>query len=519
MICPNCSQFVADGSRFCTNCGSRLIDDVAPQQPQPEQPVQPQMTESQPEAEAVNPGEAASEQTPGATQNYTQEAPTYDVPPVDQNPTYNYYSEPVSRAVPVGETVTKAGMSKPVLFGIIGGGVFLVAAAITLLIVFLVAGSTTQYNLQNYTIVEFEGTEGSGVAAIKLDEEKLATDIAKNNGMDIEEMKDMDLAFDAFSKLFKDGTVSDAVKLISVISSIDIGVDKPTGLSNGDTVTIRYQFNEELGKDIDVEFIGEPMQATVSGLTEVQEIDPFDDLEITFEGTSPNAYITLNNKQTLGEVMNFVWFEVERFDGYKLGDTVTVKLMGYDEQAFTESYGVKFSQTEKDYTVEGVDAIICDTEELEQGAVDIMRAATEEYINQYFSDSSRSKYISATDIQYEGYYILANKSPDVWYGHNQVFMIFSAKVSSLEKKKQFKPSTVYMPVQYIDVKRKADGTYEVDTDYKNILGSTDLKFGFWETVSGYNDIAGTAELVEAESANYDAKYYGSKIDEIPEAYR
>ncbi|HKF39524.1 MAG TPA: PspC domain-containing protein [Candidatus Acidoferrum sp.] len=35
MICPNCQKEIADGSKFCYNCGAKLSTDTAPASPAP----------------------------------------------------------------------------------------------------------------------------------------------------------------------------------------------------------------------------------------------------------------------------------------------------------------------------------------------------------------------------------------------------------------------------------------------------------------------------------------------------
>ncbi len=530
MICPNCSQFVSDGSRFCTNCGTKLLDSVIQEEQQavPEQPdtgfqaTAPEQPDTGFQATASEQPDTGFQATAPEqpTGGFQQETPGQQVAPEQQpggfqaTPGYTggqTYGE-FQQAAPVGETVVKKGVSKPVIFGIIGGGVFLLAAVITLIIVFLVMGGKTKYNLQDYTTVEFSGVEGSGKADVSIDAGELAKAIAKNNGMDADKYSKENIDFDDIANFFSGENLGELMKLYSAIETIDVKVDKPEGLSNGDTLTVSYNFDPEKAKEVKAEFIGEPYTVTVSGLEEIQEIDPFEDLEIHFEGTSPNAYITVQNKATLNEAMNYVWFETDKYDGYKLGDTVTIRVEGYDEASFISLYGVKFSQTEKDYTVEGVEAYITENAPLDEAALSAMKQASEGYISEYFEDTGRAEYISASDVNYEGYYLLTNKADQVWYGYNKIYMIFSVNVKSIESKKQFKPTKVYMPIEYTDLKKNANGSYDIDTTYKMILGSTDLKFGFWQTVSGYTDQETMkSELIDAEAATYDGKVYGDGL--------
>ncbi|MEI3027835.1 MAG: hypothetical protein V8T30_05075 [Ruminococcus sp.] len=47
-------------------------------------------------------------------------------------------------------------------------------------------------------------------------------------------------------------------------------------------------------------------------------------------------------------------------------------------------------------------------------------------------------------------------------GTNQVYVIYSGKVKSVEEKKQFDETTVYFPVRFTDIIQYADGTQYVD---------------------------------------------------------
>ena len=526
MNCPKCNQFVPDGSRFCQSCGTNLleaavdaaagvepavadiVDGPAPASPTQEPAVEkeepeeqtPDVAQAEPAAEMAMGG--ASAQAVNAGEPYTgQQMASGQGQTVYGQPAGGYV-QPAA----VGATVAKKGLSKPVLFGIIGGGIFLVAAAITLVIVFLVVGNKTAYKLSDYTEVTFEGVDGSGTVEVKLKDD-LIIELADNMGVDLRKMRDSDGT--DWGNVIKMATknLAEIMTVYAAIKSVDLTPDKKENLKNGDTVTVTYTFDEEKAKAAKAEFIADPLTVTVSGLSEVKEIDPFESLEVSFEGASPNAYVTYENKGT-EEPLNYIWFDTDSRDGLKLGDTVTLKVEGYEEESFIKNYGVKFSQTEKTYTVENVDAFITENKELDAAALEVMKPATEGYIDEYFNESSRKEAVKATDISFVGYYLLTNKNTDVWLGYNKVYMIYSATVSSKEKDKQFKPTTVFFPVEYDDIKLLADGTYEINTEYKRILGSTDLKFGFWQTVSGYQDMEMMYdELVTAEGADYEGAVY------------
>lgn len=566
MFCPKCGQTIPDGSKFCQSCGAKLVEatidsyagvdpaiaDIVDGTDACDDSADTQVTDGAGDEGAVaqavdGVGDVSADGTGDAEANSQADSTgdesegnedSYDpVKEVEDNvnlsgaeqmaeQTMGYvgtasesaagigamgagdqaaYQGGINNAATVGATVAKKGLSKPVLFGIIGGSVFFVAAAITLLIVILATSKKTVYNLQDYTEVTFEGINGNGTAELDFKTSELSIEIAKNMGIDVDKLKNSDIS--DFGDL--GGDLGDIFSIYTAVSALDAKLDKTKGLSNGDTVTVTYTFDNEKAKDIKAEFKGEPMTFTVSELGEVKEIDPFENLEVTFEGTSPNIYLSYRNSSS-EKALSLVYFSVDKNDRLKLGDTVTIKVEGYNEENFAAQYGVKFSSTSKEFKVENVDAYITENTELEDAALDIMKTSTENYVTEYFADSYRRSSIKASDVTYEGYYLLTNKSNDVWSGYNKVYVVYSATVSSKEKPKAFKPTKVYFPVQYDDIKKLKDGSYEINASYKSILGSTSLTFSSWQTVSGYQDMADMhEELIDADVANYDGVAYGN----------
>ena len=484
-----------DGSRFCNSCGAKLIDDVIPKES-----VVSADTEEEKEEDGLK-----VESTAGAEQAIAGASTMANSAPVMTQSAVGSSVKTAAAGAAGGGAAVKTGVSLPLIFGLAGGGIFLLAAAVTLVIVFaLNGGKSSTIHLSDYTKVTFSGVDGKGCADAQLDYEALAYKLAEDMGIDTSLVKDFDLSDPNFSAIIKEGldNADELMDIVSVLLGIKVKLDKDTGLSNGDTVHITFKVNEKKAGKLKTEILTDPMTAKVSDLAEVRDVDPFEDLNIHVDGVSPKAYIYCDTKSDEESVQD-VAFTVEPADGLKLGDTVKIKISGYDEERFSDKYGVRFTKTEMDYTLENVDAYVTELAPLETAAIDKMKAATEEYVKQYFEDSARAKQIKGTDIKYVGYYLLTNKNTDTWDSYNKVYLVYSASVSSKEKPKGFKTKTVYFPVEYDDVKRLSDGSYDIETSYRRILGSTDLKFGFWQMVDGYTSTdAMYDELVTADEADY-----------------
>ncbi|MBO4395313.1 MAG: zinc-ribbon domain-containing protein, partial [Eubacterium sp.] len=180
MICPKCNQQIPDGSKFCQMCGTNLSEYVQPVS-EPEQPTpEPYVHESAGEPVQPTPepyvSEPASEPEQPTPEPYVNEPAGEPVQPgpnpyVQPNP---YPANGMGYAPNMPETKVKKGLPKPALFGIIGGGIFLFAAIVTLLIVFLVVNKTMKFNLQSYTTVEYSGVNGQGTVSARIDDGRLS---------------------------------------------------------------------------------------------------------------------------------------------------------------------------------------------------------------------------------------------------------------------------------------------------------------------------------------------------------
>ncbi len=121
MICPKCGSPIAEGSAFCTNCGTNLV--VNPQQqyaqpqqqyaqPQQQQYAQPQQQYSQPQQQYTQP--QPQQQYAQPQQQYSQ--PQYVQPPVQPQPYMQQYAQPQ----PVPEKSSNAGLIVGICIGAAG---------------------------------------------------------------------------------------------------------------------------------------------------------------------------------------------------------------------------------------------------------------------------------------------------------------------------------------------------------------------------------------------------------------
>ena len=360
--------------------------------------------------------------------------------------------------------------------------------AIIVVAAVLVVNHKTKINLNDYINIEYDGYDTYGRASIDFDSDKYFEDLQK--------------ASSSFKRVYMSEGANNLLSYYyDMINSLDYSLDKNSELSNGDTVTVSFEFDNEAAAKFKIEYVGEPTEYTVEGLKEVKKIDPFDGIRVDFTGTSPNISAEVVKTKT-DDVYSNIYFDLSKSYGIKVGDTVTVTVSNNPEY-FVEDYGYAFTATSKDYTCSDVDKYIDKAADISDDTMSTMKKQTEDVINSYFA--SDSKYIGVSDLKFEGTYFLTEKVDNSWSfnGTNQVYVIYSGKVKSNEEKKQFDETTVYFPVRYADIIEYADGTQYVDTKYASIEGETTLKYSYFTSVKGYTDKSAMYnDLVVAQKADY-----------------
>ena len=443
MNCPNCNKEIKDDSKFCEFCGTPIQgnSEGAAQPVQSQEPVNP----AQPQAGQVMPPKKA---------------------PMDK------------------KTQMRIGI---------------IAAAVVLVLVVavvLIKTHKTKIDLQDYAKVNFSGYDKYGKAELDFDNVKFMKDFAEAAGIG-DDLEDYESISDLYD--LDKGDLKDITEAVAIFEEITTGckLDKESGLKNGDTVKLTFKFDNDKAKEFGVKFVGDDLEVKASGLKEVKEIDPFQDVKVEFSGTSPDVSVSVEN-ESQEEGISGLYFKAEPDDDLKVGDKVKVTV-DYDEDSFIEEYGCILKVTEKEYTVEKVDAYLTAANELNDDVVARMKTQTENTIKAYFATEKEE--LKQSNLKYVGYYFMSNIHPDGWNPYNQVYMVYSAKVKS--KSKSFKTSTVYLPVKFTNVIKYADGTLYVDTDSDSIEGHSGLSYSWWSEVKGYrNEADMKEELVTSQKANY-----------------
>ena len=537
-FCGNCGTQVGDDADFCPNCGQKLkgemeqpAEQAAPVQEQPaeqETPVQEQPAEQEtpvqeqpaeqaapvqeqpaeqaaPVQEQPQQGQFQSQPQQGQFQSQPQQGQFQSQPQQGQfqgqpqqgqfqgQPQQGQFQGRPQQGQFQGQPQQARPPKKPFkmtkqLWALLIAVIAVVVVAIVALVV--VKNQKKKVNINDYISVEYNGYETAGTAYVDFDETGFSEAVIKAQGKKLKNVKSLD-----------DLDWSDLTDLMGssnwdLIDSITFDVKPDSDLSNGDVVTVTASWNEDYEKKAGVKILSKEQEFTVEGLEEVKEVDPFEDIEVTFSGTPPYVYPNWTNNSD-DDYLRYLWFNFEDYDSLDVGDTVTLTVDESEENALANGY--KFTQTSKEYIVSGVDSYVTSAADISADNLDSMKNEATDVLDAYFANNN--SYIGNSGFSYEGSYYLVAKNSDTWGDTNVLYLVFSTTVTSAEN--AFEPTVVYFPVKYTNIMALSDGSQSFNT-YGDIEGYTDLEYDDgWYNVDGYTDGAQMFnDLVVTQKVDY-----------------
>ncbi|MCI7062674.1 MAG: hypothetical protein MR965_10850 [Lachnospiraceae bacterium] len=357
----------------------------------------------------------------------------------------------------------------------------LVLVAIVAVILFVNRRKTI--DLTKYVTIQYSGYNGYGTASMNLDQDKLLDDVSK-------------------SIRYSKGDTQKASSLIVSLVGYDADLDKASDLKNGDSVTMTFSYDNESLKKYHLRFKGEGTKRKVKGLKEVRKVNPFDYLNVTFDGVSPNASMDYEKKEDSEDFMNYINFEASQTENLSLGDTVTITATcAYLHQKdFVQEYGCELSAMTQDYAVEGVGDSRFSHSDLEKS--DILNSMKKKAKMVFESELAQQKeYLAHKGLKYEGYYLLIRKEDSPAEDANRVFVIYSTKLKTKGNKKS-KYRKAYLSIRFRELVKEADGTFTVNLDDYDRIGDDEISS---MGIQGFKNISNMKfSLITVVDADYDS---------------
>ena len=286
------------------------------------------------------------------------------------------------------------------------------AVVVLVLLIALLAGGRKTLDMKDYVQVNFYGLNEKGRGELVVDYSAMVQDLPEKKGEVSQK--------DAISAVF--GDLADSIGNRALIeSAVRCELDKSSGLSNGDKVTVNIQVNDDRCKELGIKIKEKPLAFSVEGLKEVETFDAFADITVMFDGVSPNATArVLNNSKD--ETCMYYYYSLDKNSGLAVGDTVTVSISEDNIDAVAEETGKVPAEMEKQFTVEGVSSHASELSQISDAALtDMQKEATDTltaHVARNWDDSE-----SLESMDYLGSYLLTRKPNSSARYQNLLYMV------------------------------------------------------------------------------------------------
>ncbi len=150
-------------------------------------------------------------------------------------------------------------------------------------------------------------------------------------------------------------TFSDLGDALVIEMAITYEVYPKENLSNGDEVTVIAQIDEDVAEEYKIKFVSNERKFVVKGLPEIETVDLFENIDISFLGIAPNVTANLDNANTDSYVS--MRFKMDKSNNLNVGDVITVTA-DYNKEDLLEESGNLQAEKEKTEAALSNDLII-----------------------------------------------------------------------------------------------------------------------------------------------------------------
>lgn len=289
-------------------------------------------------------------------------------------------------------------------------------------------GSGQKADAFAFVSVSYDGYNGNGTVNVRFNEGALAESVIGEEPEDWEELSEWISAYD------------------ELCMGIDLSCTPKENLSNGDTVIVSVTVTGEAAKKIS----GGEMEFQVSGLPEIETVDFFKDIEITYKGIVGGSTSVQLVRLTDNEILGACKFSIDPQANVRNGDVVTVTITNSD--ALAEKYLCIPQETTKTFTVSGLDEYLTDPDMLPEDHI-------REIIARYLSENQEEDdfiYSYSPAVYYKTYFCIGKDVIGADVNRLQIFLCYdSFRDGEYEK-------TVYVPLIFRDIVISADGTVNLE---------------------------------------------------------
>ena len=259
----------------------------------------------------------------------------------------------------------------------------------------------TKIDLNKYMTVDVEGYDSFGTADYNFDYDKFLDDYEgkikvnkKNCTSEIEDQL----------------TYSDPESIL-LDTCVSASVDNGSGLSNGDEIKISWDCDVQKAEEIfNCKLEYRDIQHKISELKKPKKFDPFENLNVQFEGTSPKGKLIFDADYSK-EQMQYINFVPEKTEGLKEGEKVTVTaFLMESEDTFVNSFGTVLSESEKTYTVSGLGQYINHVSQIPEETIEEVDSQLQDTLKADFASWENENLVN---MEFIGNYVLSSNNDEV----------------------------------------------------------------------------------------------------------
>ena len=380
-------------------------------------------------------------------------------------------------------------------------------------IALMLTGKTKTIDLSTYTSVSYEGYNGYGKAELQFDRERFLSDWRKKirfgRGRLARSYKRAARGDDPADFLYE--------RFLEV--SADLDTKERTDLKNGDSVQLHWSLDKDDDRDIrktfGVKLKHEDQSFTVEGLEEIRTFDPFAQIALRLDGTSPNGRASLEIQDDSNFIRELT-IELDKRDDLKNGDSVTASIDEERVSYFIQKHGIAPSPLKKEYKIENLAAYAEKDSEVPEELLEKMKKDTVDKLQAELAWQSNSG-VSYSGAEYIGNYFLNAKKEG--RSGNRMVLVYKVTANVKFPEAGFDQNfNYYYYGSFSQILLKPDGSYSIDSYFSTptnyVQFDTGVKFLGISRILDFNGFQTLEELkTEAVTRGVDSYTVEEHINE------
>lgn len=315
-------------------------------------------------------------------------------------------------------------------------------AAVALIIILLLGSIKT--DPFDFISVSFKGYNSNGSAVVHADVDAMVAEIVgeEPDGEDMEKRLAWIELYDAH------------------VGNIKVECAPTEELCNGDEVTVTVTVSGDTAKKVK----GSSKTYKVEGLTEIELVDVFAEVDVVFEGVNGSGIAKVVREQDKDEFIDSLRFSIDEITEngtLSNGDEVVIVVTCYDYDV--EHFGKAPKEKRKTFKASGLSEYVT----VDTLPMDVIRDYANRFVQQTQTkiDDESSSMFSYAPVKLHAMYFAVEKEDAIASHHNQVHIV----VCYDEYMKGEYWRTVYLPLVFKDVTLTSDG--KLNVEYEDGSGS------------------------------------------------